>query len=150
MSNCKKNDTIIDPFCGTGGILIEAGSMKLNLIGLDILEKMVDYTEGNLKHFGLKAIVKVSDVKDVSKFKFDAIVCDPPYGISTTTKGENIGKLMSRTMKSFSDCLQKGKRLIMAISNPLLIPNEGFIVKKRFEWYIHKSLTRHLLVLEKS
>ncbi len=150
MSKCKKGDTIIDPFCGTGGILIEGGKVKLNLIGLDILEKMVENTNGNLKHFGLEGEIEQGDVGRITEFEFDAIVCDPPYGISTTTAGEEISDLMRRTMNEFSKSMKKGKRIVMAVSNPSIIPTESFTVVKTFEWYVHKSLTRNLLVLKKN
>ena len=81
---------------------------------------------------------------------FDAIVCDPPYGISTTTAGEEISDLMRRTMDVFSKSTEKGKRIVMAVSNPSIIPTKSFTVVKTFEWYVHKSLTRNLLVLEKN
>ena len=150
MSKCKKGDTIIDPFCGTGGILIEGGHVKLNLIGLDILERMVENTNGNLKHFGLEGEIKQGDVGRITEFEFDAIVCDPPYGISTTTAGEEISGLMRRTMNVFSKSIKKGKRIVMAVSDPNIISTESFTVVKTFEWYVHKSLTRNLLVLEKN
>ena len=150
MSKCKEGDTIIDPFCGTGGILIEGGKVKLNLIGLDILERMVENTNGNLKHFGLKGEIKQGDVGHITEFEFDAIVCDPPYGISTTTAGEEINDLMRRTMDAFSKSTEKGRRIVMAVSNPSIIPTKSFTVVKTFEWYVHKSLTRNLLVLEKN
>lgn len=150
MSKCEDGDTIIDPFCGTGGILIEGGKVKLNLIGLDILERMVENTNGNLKHFGLEGEIEQGDVGRIAEFEFDAIVCDPPYGISTTTAGEEISDLMSRTMNAFSKSTEKGKRVVMAVSNPSIIPTESFTVVKTFEWYVHKSLTRNLLVLEKN
>ena len=150
MSKCKEGDTIIDPFCGTGGILIEGGKVGLNLLGLDILEKMVKNTNGNLKHFGLEGKIEQGDVGCISKFDFSAIVCDPPYGLSTTTAGEEISDLMVRTMNAFSESTKKGKRIVIAVSNPNIIPTESFTVIKNFEWYVHKSLTRNLLVLEKN
>ena len=149
MAKCKVNDKLIDPFCGTGGILIEAADIGIKIIGLDILDKMVENTKGYLKHFGLEGEIKTNDVKKISNFKFDAIVCDPPYGISTTTKGEDVTRLMQRTMRIFAKNLSKGKRVIMAVSNLELIETEGFLLKNTFEWYVHKSLTRNLLVLEK-
>lgn len=150
LANCSVNDTVIDPFCGTGGILIEAADMNLKIIGSDILPKMVENTKGNLKHFKFKGKIIESDVRSISKLKFNAIVCDPPYGISTTTKGEKISDLMNRTMDTFTKNLIKGQRVIMAISKPELIKTSEFRLKKQFKWYIHKSLTRNILILEKN
>ena len=38
FSNCSLKNKIIDPFCGTGGILIEIANMKIEGIGIDILD----------------------------------------------------------------------------------------------------------------
>ena len=74
--------------------------------------------------------IEVDDLKitasqidmSTTEFEFDAIVSDPPYGISTTTAGEEINNLMRRTMDAFSKSTEKGKRIVMAVSNPKIIP----------------------------
>ena len=50
----------------------------------------------------------------------------------------------------FSQKLEKKQRLIMAISNPKLVKNSDFNILYQFEWYIHKSLTRYIVVMEKN
>jgi tRNA (guanine10-N2)-dimethyltransferase len=150
LANCSENDTVIDPFCGTGGMLIEASDMKINSIGIDILGKMVEYSKGNLNYFKLKSKVIQGDINDIINHKFKAIVTDPPYGISTTTKGEGVDKLMKRSMEVFSKNMNKGERLVVALSKPELIKNKNYKEIYRFQWYIHKSLTRNIIVLEKN
>ncbi len=34
LTGVKENDLVLDPFCGTGGILIEAGIMGARVIGV--------------------------------------------------------------------------------------------------------------------
>jgi tRNA (guanine10-N2)-dimethyltransferase len=150
LSNCSEGETIIDPFCGTGGMLIEARDMEINAIGIDIIEKMVDYSIGNLDHYGLKAEVIEGDVETSSNYQFKAIVTDPPYGLSTTTRGEGVSELMIRSMNIFSKIMTKGERIVMALSNPELVKDSNYDEIYRFQWYIHKSLTRNILVLEKN
>ncbi len=43
--------TILDPFCGTGVVLQEALLMGYRAYGTDVSERMVDYSDKNLKHF---------------------------------------------------------------------------------------------------
>ena len=150
LANCSDGDSIIDPFCGTGGMLIEASDMGINSFGIDIMKKMVDYSIGNLEHFGLESKVTEGDIADIHKYKFNAIVTDPPYGISTTTLGEGIEKLMTRCLELFAKKLKSKQRLVMAVSNPKLTQNNNYTIIHQFEWYIHKSLTRHILVMEKN
>ena len=114
------------------------------------MKKMVDYSIGNLEHFGLQSKVIEGDIVDINNYKFNAIVTDPPYGISTTTLGEGIEKLMTRCLELFAKKLESKQRLVMAVSNPKLIQNNNYTIIHQFEWYIHKSLTRHILVMEKN
>lgn len=41
--------TILDPFCGTGVVLQEAALMGYDVYGSDLNERMIEYSEGNLK-----------------------------------------------------------------------------------------------------
>ena len=150
LSNSTKGDKVIDPFCGTGGILIEIADMQIEAIGIDILKKMVENSVGNLRHYNLKGIVVEGDIQNVKNYDFNAIVTDPPYGLSSTTKGEGVKNLMSRSMEIFAETMKKEQRVVMAVSNPKLINPKDFTLIHKFEWYIHKSLTRYILVLEKN
>ena len=111
---------------------------------------MVEYAVGNLKHYALNAEIIQGDIQKIKDYNIDAIVTDPPYGISTTTRGEGVEELMLRSLSLFSKKLKPGQRLIMAISKPELIKNNNFRILYQFEWYIHKSLTRNIIVMEKN
>jgi tRNA (guanine10-N2)-dimethyltransferase len=45
---------VLDPFCGTGVVLQEAGLMRYGIYGTDIDERMVDYTRQNLHWLATK------------------------------------------------------------------------------------------------
>ncbi len=149
LSNCNEKEPLIDPFCGTGGILIEAADMGLEVTGIDLKEKMVEYSKGNLKHYGFKGNLINSDFGEITNQSFSSIVCDPPYGIASTTGGENIKDLMERSLDVFQRKLNRGQRLVIAVSNPDIIKHPNLKLLNMFEWYIHKSLTRNIIVLEK-
>ncbi len=53
------NQTVLDPFCGTGVVLQEALLMGYDVYGTDIEQRMVDYTDANLKW--LNDIYQVGD-----------------------------------------------------------------------------------------
>ena len=80
---------MLDPFCGTGGILIEGADMDLNIIGQDIDSKMVEASLKNLKYFGFEGRILEGDISEIDKIeKIDVVVTDPPYGHSSSLKGE--------------------------------------------------------------
>ena len=111
---------------------------------------MAEYSKGNLKHYGLKGSVIEADFEKLKKMKFGSIVCDPPYGIASTTGGEKISNMMERFSRIIEDKMIKGQRLVIALSDTELLKKEKFKIIHHFKWYIHKSLTRNILVLDKN
>jgi tRNA (guanine10-N2)-dimethyltransferase len=154
LSSIKKGEVLLDPFCGTGGILIEAGLIGLKIIGSDIEEKMINgckktfdfYNINNYKLFH-------SDVGKVKKHvsKVDAIVTDLPYGKSTTTKGENMEKLYNRAFKNMSELLKDKKLAVIGFSNENLISlgERYFKLINKHTFQVHKSLKRNFVVFKK-
>ena len=150
LSNCNYTKPVIDPFCGTGGILIEGADMGLRVTGIDLKEKMIEFTTGNLKHYGFEANLLNSDFKEIKNLEFSSIVCDPPYGIASTTGGESISELMERCLDTFQKVMKRKQRLVIAVSNADMVKHQNLKLIHKFEWYIHKSLTRNIIVLEKN
>ena len=75
-------DTIIDPCCGVGTILIEAESAGIAAVGFELNERLARYARANLRHFGLPARVAVGDARHIGG-RCDAVVTDLPYGWTT-------------------------------------------------------------------
>ena len=74
--------TVLDPFCGTGVVLQEAILMGYRAYGTDISEKMIEYSDRNMKYFDFKNY-KV-EVGDAVSFKWaekiDAVACEGYLG----------------------------------------------------------------------
>ena len=87
LARVKENDLLLDPFCGTGGILIEGGLIGCRLAGSDINWKMKNGTEINLDYCGITNYRTFNvDVRELNMYELaDGVVTDPPYGISTST-----------------------------------------------------------------
>ena len=77
-----EDSVILDPFCGTGVVLQEALLMGYRAYGTDISERMVEYSEKNLKYFKFDKF-KV-EVGDATGFKWtqpvDAVACEGYLG----------------------------------------------------------------------
>jgi len=154
LSEIRKNETLLDPFCGTGGILIEAGLIGAKLIGSDVEKKMIDGCKKNLDFYGLKKYeLFCSDVGDIRKQinYVDAVVTDLPYGKSTTTKGEEIKKLYERAFENISNVLKERRKTVIGLSNKEGIPlGEKYLsLIEKYEFRVHKSLTRYFAVYQK-
>jgi tRNA (guanine10-N2)-dimethyltransferase len=143
---------IADPFCGTGGILMEAALMDLSPWGGDIDPRMVQGSRRNLEGLGLDADLVESDVGDMARAleeRVDAVVTDPPYGRSTRTLGGGTEGVLDRLYSSAAEVLPEGGRLVVCLPSRDLLPGEGspFEVEAVHPMRVHKSLTRHVCVL---
>ncbi|MCJ7450708.1 MAG: methyltransferase domain-containing protein [Candidatus Nanohaloarchaeota archaeon QJJ-9] len=143
LSGAEPGSTILDPMCGTGGILIEAGLVGFKPYGLDIEEEMVEGARENLEHYGVSAELRRGDVRNASDFfdrRFDAVVCDLPYGRASRTEGEK-----DELIQAF---LREARKLscgrIVFMSDREKIRD----LEPEFEIYVHSSLTRYIYVLD--
>ena len=146
LARVKKGAKILDPFCGTGIILIEGGLMGMTLYGSDIDRRMIEASEINLRKFGLSASLKVEDVGDV-KGRYDAIITDPPYGRSSSTRGERIYQLYERAFEQFSHLTSK---VVIALPDEraIKIGEKYFQLKEVYIHRVHRSLTRYFLYFQ--
>lgn len=147
----KEGQSLLDPFCGTGGILLEAAAMGIKALASDISPGMIDGTKQNMQHFGLGLSAEaVADISEISSLfiGIDAIVTDPPYGRSASTNGEEIWPLYVRTLKAASLCLREGGRLGIVVPMPLE-PIDSLVLEHLFQQKVHGSLSRFYHVFKK-
>lgn len=159
MANLSKANTknfLLDPFCGPGGIIVEAALMNCNVVGLDIDKRMVKGSIRNLAHYtpDSQYHIFVSDARNLPFHNnISSIATDPPYGRSTSTYGKEIEDLLEQFFSEASNALVTGG--VLAIGMLDEIPLEDIAKKYRFNLsifekiYIHKSLTRRVGVFVK-
>ncbi len=148
------NKLVLDPFCGTGGILIEAGLMGAEIHGLDLDKSMVEGCIENLAHFGLGGKIESGDATEINaREEFDIVITDPPYGRASTTMGRSLESLYKKAVNSIFQALKK-RGTACIISPDILALEEiaeeiGFTVRETHLLRVHKSLTRKIVVLNK-
>ena len=154
LSAIQVDEILLDPFCGTGGILIEAGLIGAKVIGSDIEGKMVDGCKKNLDFYDIKNYELFrSDIGNIASHttKVDAVVTDLPYGKSTTTKGEKIHDLYERAFENISNVLKENKRAVIGLSNKSMLPlgKQYLSLIEKHDFRAHGSLTRYFAVFQK-
>jgi len=151
LARVKRGDTVLDPFCGTGGILIEATLTGMNAKGADIDEEMVNGCMKNLKHFGLEGEIKIANAINLDKEfnDIDVIVTDMPYGRSSFTTEKDMKKLYNDFISAAGKLLQKDKYLVVVMPDRFVPKIVNFSVTDDFSLYVHKSLTRRIWVMRK-
>ncbi len=140
---------MLDPMCGTGTFLIEAGLMGVRFAGVDAFRKVVFGCAKNLRHFGLPVNVVWGDARSLP-FKdesFDAVVTDFPYLRATRSYGED---LYEKATEEISRVLKKGCRAVLVINfDADEIFEEYFAIEGKFYQRVHKSLVRRFFVCRK-
>lgn len=133
-------ETIIDPCCGVGTILIEASSIGVKAFGCDINPLMIADSISNLKYFGLDATIIHADARNVSGH-FDAFVTDFPYGRNCPINGDLYGDILA----NLKNLAPKGAIVTGKDISDLIIQN-GYIINKTIP--VKKpSLTRYIYKL---
>jgi tRNA (guanine10-N2)-dimethyltransferase len=156
LTGVIEGDLVLDPFCGTGGILIEAGIMGAKVIGVDIDERMVEGTIKNLEYCGIKDYkIFQGDARDIEiPNKVNAIATDPPYGISASTGGEESQNLYAQAIDTMEDLLMDDGKLCLATPHYMdlhgLINGTNFEIIEQHHIRMHKSLTRVISILKKT
>ncbi len=160
LSRAKTGELLLDPFCGVGSILIEGLIAGANVFGVDFDKTKPKDADANInayrrlyKHKNYK--LKTWDATKLEKlFKpnsIDAIATDPPYGRSSVVSAKNINELYEKFLKSTHKVLKKEKYLAMIRPDNLKLKIDSKKWKKvhESELYVHASLTRKILVLQK-
>jgi tRNA (guanine10-N2)-dimethyltransferase len=146
LTRVRKGQTVLDPFCGTGGILIEASMVGAKVLGSDIAENMAGGCIANLNHFHAPfERVGVSDIGDVASIfgKVDVVATDPPYGRSASLWKEGKSSLYGRAMDAFVETVRSGGRVGVVFPSPLDHPRDELIETESHIQRVHRSLSRH-------
>ena len=153
LSRVPMAGRVLDPFCGTGGILWEAAAIGLRPAGLDRDRNMIVGCRRSA--IGAKVEVGLA-VADAGRLPVRAqaihgVATDPPYGRAASTRGEPIDQLYARFFDAMREILPSRAHLAV------VLPNEALIraAEDRFERIevhalrVHRSLVRHFCVFVK-
>ena len=154
LSRVSHGGTLLDPFCGTGGILLEASMVGAEVVGSDIDPEMVAGSRWTLSHYRRPGRIIMADVGKLPSLvpKIDAIATDPPYGRSSSTNREPIESLYPRAFEAFGRMLKPGGRLAICLPEERHATMVGPDLKleETYPVRVHGSLTRHFTVFSKS
>lgn len=155
LAQPKVGELVLDPFCGTASILVEAGLMGCRVTGLDVKRRMVEGSLQNLRYYGVKSEgMAVADARHPPVTIVDCVVTDPPYGRSATTLGWSTQQIVKHFLSVIGETLPRGRRVCMASPKSIRIGTMGE------EWglkhigshfaYVHRSLTREIAIFERT
>ncbi len=155
LSRLREGDHFLDPFCGTGGFVLEAclaGAESCSCI--DVADDMVRGCRLNLEHYGVYHRVFLAR-GDAARLPLadrvvDAVATDPPYGRSTTTAKRSYDELVYSFLAEAARASRPGSCIVYAgpaSRKPWrLAVDAGLEVYYRFQMHVHSSLTREIVV----
>lgn len=153
LTGVVRGQPLADPFCGTGGILLEAGLVGARPLGLDIRQEAVKGTAKTLEAFGVKGDLRVGDVGELPTWagKLAAIATDPPYGRSTTTRGEPLVLLYRRAFMAMAEALVPGGRAAVVLPDLSYVELAASHLQllEAFRLRVHRSLSRHFCLFQR-
>lgn len=90
-------DSLVDPCCGVGTVLVEAAEMGVRALGCDINPRLVEHAAANLCHHSVKADLVAGDGREL-RGRFDGAVLDLPYGRVATRVDEDCRGLVAHAL----------------------------------------------------
>jgi len=142
--------SLMDPFCGTGGILIEAGLLGARVVGIDIKNTMVEGCRANLIHYGITPdCLKCGDALGIEDiYPVDAVVTDLPYGRSTSIT-TSPATLYKDAFSKLGDWLKPTGMAVVGLPEKRFISlaEQQCSVIDVHPMRVHRSLTRYFCVL---
>ena len=155
LAQPRRGELVLDPFCGTGGILVEAGLIGCKVLGFDAKPHMLRGGLKNILHYGIKPEgVAIADARYPPVARVDCVVTDPPYGRSASTLGTSTRLIVEDFLSAVGDKISRGRRICMAAPKTIRIDDAGedtgFKHLESHFVYVHRSLTRQIVVFEKT
>jgi len=149
LARVDPGDRVLDPMCGTGGVLIEAGLLGAHPLGTDAQSKMVRGARQNLGHFLDDFDVARADATSLP-LRDDSVaaaVFDAPYGRQSKIESHDLADLVGGAL---AEVRRVADRCVLVADRDWRdeAAEAGWTVESRFERRVHRSLTRYVLVLE--
>jgi tRNA (guanine10-N2)-dimethyltransferase len=160
VAGARPGTTILDPMCGTGGVLVEAGLVGADVIGSDAQAKMARGTAENLAHAldpanspaglpdpGEYAVLRADATRlPLPADAADGVVFDAPYGRQSKIEGRDLAGVVAGAL---SEARRLAPRAVLVADQSWTdaASDAGWTVTGRFERRVHRSLVRHVHVL---
>jgi tRNA (guanine10-N2)-dimethyltransferase len=162
LARVRRGGVLLDPFCGSGGILLEGALIGARPVGIDIDPDLLEIASRTLSRLAPRSGPRLIEgdsesapalLRRAGVRKVDAVVADLPYGRSSLVAGRSKRGIARVLASAATALLAPGARAVASTDSPEALEPEmssAFDLEERFSLYVHKSLTRHILVMRRS
>ena len=165
LAGAAPGRTLLDPMCGTGGLPLEAGLVGADAVACDAQAKMVRGARENFREYlGPPGADDSSPGADdspdwhvargdatalpVADDAVDGVAFDAPYGRQSKIARHDLADLVGGAL---AEAARVAPRAVLVADRDWRAParEAGWTVDAAFERRVHRSLTRHVLVLRR-
>ena len=154
LSGAQPGEVFLDPFCGTGSLLIEASIIGAEPVGIDLARKMVRGARRNsLKYEQPWVGIIRADTRSLPVRQVAAVATDIPYGRASSAGGLKSSEILRSLLEGAPRVLPRGRKLVVMHPKSLMVgpmAEAGELrVERELDIYIHRTLTRTITVLKR-
>ncbi|TKX71750.1 MULTISPECIES: methyltransferase domain-containing protein [Halorubrum] len=155
LAGAAPGRTLLDPMCGTGGLPLEAGIVGADVVACDAQAKMVRGARENFReHLNDDPSTEWHVARgDATALPFsddavDGVAFDAPYGRQSKIARHELADLVAGAL---AETARVAPRAVLVADRDWRGParDAGWTVDAAFERRVHRSLTRHVLVLRR-
>ncbi len=150
LSLTDESSTLLDPFSGTGSILIEGALMGLYSVGVEIDYRQARGALRNIRQYGLHGNVDIVLADSThAPFRdgcFDALATDPPYGRYASTHKRSLEEIYGALIELAGRVIERGRAVFF--TPHWMTPRCESGLREACSIYIHSDLTRRLWVYD--
>jgi tRNA (guanine10-N2)-dimethyltransferase len=149
LAGVGPGDRLLDPMCGTGGVLVEAGLVGAHPLGVDAQPKMVRGARENCRaSLDREPAVLRGDATRLpfAATAVSAVVFDAPYGRQSKIERHSLADLVGGAL---TEARRVAPRAVVVGDRPWdeAARAAGWTVDGIFERRVHRSLVRHVHLL---
>jgi tRNA (guanine10-N2)-dimethyltransferase len=149
----RPKEILLDPFVGTGSLLIESAWMGLQCVGIDAERNMLSKAKANLIAFGYSCHLINGSATNLPIVQVESIATDPPYGRSSKGWGAELKELYIEFFSSAYQSLKRGGFLVFSTDSRYdwrdHLREAGLRPLRLHYTYSHKNLSRAIYVVQR-
>jgi putative methyltransferase (TIGR01177 family) len=151
LSGVQPGEAFLDPFSGTGSLLIEASIVGAEPVGIDLARKMVRGARRNSIKYGQPwlGIVR-ADSRSLPIKVVAAVATDIPYGRASSAAGRKSSDVLRSLVEGAAAVIPGGRKVVVMHPKSLEVEEAGGLrVEEELDIYVHRTLTRTITVMRR-
>ena len=152
LARVMPNETVLDPFCGGGGILSEIAYIGARSIGLELNWRLLQGASMNLASIQNSDYSLIQgDARCLPVMNCHHVVTDPPYGRASSTRGEKAVRLVVALFENAEETILPGGSMCTCHSSGMGVPEVirqlGFEIEYQIRFRVHSGLVREVITI---